>query len=56
VGVLADLTGRSHAEIKLALGAALTAGGVALAFRTVKVLIDIGPRPQSTRTAARGAH
>lgn len=45
IGVLADLTGRSDAEIKLMLGGVLAAAGIAVAIRIFKVLADLGPPP-----------
>jgi hypothetical protein len=42
----ANLTGRSDAEIKLILGAAMAAVAATLAIQTAKILVDIGPPPR----------
>ena len=45
IGELADLTGRSDAEIKVMLGAALATVAAAVAIRTAKILVDFAPPP-----------
>jgi hypothetical protein len=42
-GEVADLTGRSDAEVKLVVGAALIGAGLAAAIRTTKYVVDLGP-------------
>lgn len=49
---LTDLSGRSDAEMKVMLGAALTVGGIVMALRTHRVLDDLGllhPSRRGTR-------
>jgi hypothetical protein len=46
IGECANLTGRSDAEIKLILGAAMAAVAATLAIQTAKILVDIGPPPR----------
>ena len=45
IGECANLTGRSDAEIKLMLGAALVAMAATVAIETAKILVDLGPPP-----------
>jgi cell division inhibitor SulA len=45
IGELADLTGRSEAEIKVMLGAAVATVAAGVAIRAVKILVDFAPPP-----------
>jgi hypothetical protein len=40
---VADLTGRSDAEVKFVMGAALAAAGLAAAMRATRYVVDLGP-------------
>jgi len=42
---LAELTGRSDAEVKLTLTVTAAAAGIALAVGMLKILVDLGPPP-----------
>jgi len=50
---LANLTGRSDAEIKLMVAAALAAVAAAVALQVAKILVDIGPPPNRRADARR---
>jgi hypothetical protein len=59
-GQLAEVYGRSDAEIRVMFGVAVVAGGIAAALRTIQVLDDLELLPSSHRPAAvrlnRGRH
>lgn len=42
IGEVADLTGRSDAEVKLLVGGAVAAASVGVALRTIKALVELG--------------
>ena len=50
---LADLSGRSDAEMKVMLGAGLTVGTVVVVLRTYQVLDDLGLLHPSRRHSRR---